>query len=102
MQGGIQQNLAIAFTITYISLFILVYLISSIFTNPIAKLAMATQQIGAGKYHQTLSHLRGRKFSDDRIVTKKHGGTLECFSTLGKGTEFAIQIPILQAISKDR
>lgn len=37
-----------------------------------------------------------------QIVTKKHGGVLECFSTLGKGTEFAIQIPIQQETSKDR
>jgi len=29
-----------------------------------------------------------------QIVTEKHGGTLECFSTLGKGTEFIIQIPV--------
>ena len=29
-----------------------------------------------------------------QIVTEKHGGTLECFSSLGKGTEFVISIPI--------
>jgi signal transduction histidine kinase len=28
-----------------------------------------------------------------QIITEKHGGKLECFSTLGKGTEFVIQIP---------
>ncbi|MFB2894067.1 hypothetical protein ACE1CI_14245 [Aerosakkonemataceae cyanobacterium BLCC-F50] len=65
VQQGIQQSLAIAFSITYISLFILVYLISGIVTNPITKLAMATEQIGAGKYHQTLSHLQGRKIRDE-------------------------------------
>jgi two-component system, NtrC family, sensor kinase len=31
-----------------------------------------------------------------QIITKKHGGKLECNSTLGKGTEFLIQIPIRQ------
>ncbi len=31
-----------------------------------------------------------------QIVTEKHGGTLECFSTVGQGTEFRIQIPIHQ------
>ena len=31
-----------------------------------------------------------------QIITEKHGGQLECFSTFGKGTEFAIQIPIRQ------
>ncbi len=29
-----------------------------------------------------------------QIVTEKHGGKLECFSTYGKGTEFIIQIPL--------
>jgi two-component system NtrC family sensor kinase len=29
-----------------------------------------------------------------QIVTEKHGGKLECFSTLGEGTEFAIKIPV--------
>ncbi|MEG4320034.1 MULTISPECIES: AAA family ATPase [unclassified Microcoleus] len=28
------------------------------------------------------------------IVTKKHGGSLECFSAPGRGTEFAIAIPV--------
>ncbi len=29
----------------------------------------------------------------DRIVTKKHGGTLQCISSPGQGAEFVIQIP---------
>ncbi|BAY74305.1 integral membrane sensor signal transduction histidine kinase [Nostoc linckia NIES-25] len=29
-----------------------------------------------------------------QIITEKHGGKLDCFSTLGKGTEFIIQIPV--------
>ncbi|MGK7929374.1 MAG: PAS domain S-box protein [Spirulina sp.] len=29
-----------------------------------------------------------------QIVTEKHGGTLECISTLGQGTEFLITIPL--------
>ncbi|MEH1968927.1 sensor histidine kinase [Nostoc sp.] len=29
-----------------------------------------------------------------QIVTEKHGGKLECFSTPGQGTEFIIQIPL--------
>ncbi|MDJ0616042.1 MAG: PAS domain S-box protein [Calothrix sp. MO_192.B10] len=31
-----------------------------------------------------------------QIIVEKHGGKLSCQSTLGKGTEFAIQIPIIQ------
>ncbi|MBD1900835.1 HAMP domain-containing protein [Coleofasciculus sp. FACHB-125] len=34
-----------------------------------------------------------------QIVTEKHGGKLECFSTPGEGTEFVIQIPIRQQLS---
>ncbi|MDJ0701959.1 MAG: ATP-binding protein [Leptolyngbyaceae cyanobacterium MO_188.B28] len=33
-----------------------------------------------------------------QIVAEKHEGKLYCFSTLGKGTEFIIQIPIRQKI----
>jgi two-component system, NtrC family, sensor kinase len=29
-----------------------------------------------------------------QIVTEKHGGKIECNSTLGQGTEFAVQIPL--------
>ncbi|WP_334311890.1 sensor histidine kinase [Aphanizomenon sp. CS-733/32] len=32
-----------------------------------------------------------------RIITEKHHGKLECFSDIGKGTEFIIQIPVKQA-----
>ena len=31
-----------------------------------------------------------------QIVTERHGGKLECFSTLGEGTEFIIWIPLQQ------
>lgn len=33
-----------------------------------------------------------------QIITQKHSGKLEYFSTLGQGTEFVIQVPILQAV----
>lgn len=32
-----------------------------------------------------------------QIITEKHSGKLECFSTLGEGTKFIIQIPLRQA-----
>jgi len=31
-----------------------------------------------------------------QIITEKHGGKLECFSSEGQGTEFVIQIPTHQ------
>lgn len=33
-----------------------------------------------------------------QIITEKHGGTLDCFSMLGEGTEFTIQIPVQQRV----
>ncbi|MEG4218678.1 response regulator [Microcoleus sp. Pol14C6] len=33
-----------------------------------------------------------------QIVTEKHGGKIECDSTLEKGTEFVVQIPVRQVI----
>ncbi|MBD2744962.1 ATP-binding protein [Coleofasciculus sp. FACHB-1120] len=33
-----------------------------------------------------------------QIVTEKHGGKLECFSTPGEGTEFIIRIPLRQHV----
>ncbi|MEG3876650.1 response regulator [Microcoleus sp. herbarium7] len=34
-----------------------------------------------------------------QIVTEKHGGKIECNSTLGLGTEFAVQIPVRQVMA---
>ncbi|MFE4106093.1 PAS domain-containing sensor histidine kinase [Almyronema epifaneia] len=34
-----------------------------------------------------------------QIITEKHGGSLTCASTLGKGTRFSIQIPLSQTVS---
>jgi two-component system, NtrC family, sensor kinase len=31
-----------------------------------------------------------------QIATERHGGKIECFSTLGQGTEFIVQIPLRQ------
>jgi signal transduction histidine kinase len=36
-----------------------------------------------------------------QIVVEKHGGSLECLSELGQGTEFIIQIPLYQSICND-
>ncbi|KAF3890801.1 HAMP domain-containing histidine kinase [Tolypothrix bouteillei VB521301] len=35
-----------------------------------------------------------------QIITKKHGGIRECFSTIGQGTEFMIQLPIHRKSSR--
>jgi signal transduction histidine kinase len=33
-----------------------------------------------------------------QIITEKHNGKIDCFSTSGEGTEFVMQIPIQQAV----
>jgi two-component system, NtrC family, sensor kinase len=35
-----------------------------------------------------------------QIVTEKHGGKIECNSTLGQGTEFLVQIPVRQVMAQ--
>ena len=35
-----------------------------------------------------------------QIITEKHGGKLECYSTVGKGTKFLIQIPIRHPVGE--
>ncbi|MEG3971066.1 response regulator [Microcoleus sp. T2B6] len=35
-----------------------------------------------------------------QIVTEKHGGKIECNSTLDKGTEFVVKIPLLQVMAQ--
>jgi two-component system, NtrC family, sensor kinase len=33
-----------------------------------------------------------------QIISEKHGGKIECYSTLGEGSEFVVQIPVRQAV----
>ncbi|MEG4008344.1 response regulator [Microcoleus sp. Pol11C1] len=35
-----------------------------------------------------------------QIVTEKHGGKIECYSTLEKGTEFVVKIPLQQVMAQ--
>jgi two-component system NtrC family sensor kinase len=34
-----------------------------------------------------------------QIVTEKHGGKIECYSNVGQGTEFVVQIPVRQVMA---
>ncbi|MDJ0674496.1 MAG: response regulator [Calothrix sp. MO_167.B42] len=36
-----------------------------------------------------------------QIITEKHGGKFDCYSTPGKGTEFVMQIPCKQVMNQD-
>ncbi|MGJ5675399.1 MAG: sensor histidine kinase [Nostochopsis sp.] len=35
-----------------------------------------------------------------QIVTEKHGGKIECHSTVGQGTEFVVQLPVQQIVAQ--
>ncbi|WP_413200749.1 sensor histidine kinase, partial [Nostoc piscinale] len=37
-----------------------------------------------------------------QIITEKHSGKLQCFSTLGKGSKFIIQLPIRQLVPQTK
>jgi signal transduction histidine kinase len=37
-----------------------------------------------------------------QIVVEKHGGSLKCFSELGKGTEFWVEIPLVQSDARQK
>ncbi len=50
VQIGIRDKVLLVFGLTYGSLFILVYIISRIFTDPIIKITNAAQKIGEGNY----------------------------------------------------
>jgi methyl-accepting chemotaxis protein len=50
-----------AFAITYASLFILVYLVSGVFTKPILLLTTAAEKIGEGDYAKSQEYLKSDK-----------------------------------------
>ena len=50
VQQGIVNNIVLAFGVTYLGLFVLVYFASRIFTAPLANLAKAAGHIGEGEY----------------------------------------------------
>jgi len=65
VQQAIIDRVAIAFAITYATLFILVFLVSRLFTRPIVALTQAAERIGEGDYNQDLSGLSRVRFPDE-------------------------------------
>lgn len=65
VQRGIRNSMAISFTLTYSSLFVLVYIFSGVFTNPIVSLTKAAEQIGEGDYEQNLTCFQARQLPDE-------------------------------------
>ncbi|MBW8012368.1 MAG: cell wall metabolism sensor histidine kinase WalK [Chloroflexi bacterium] len=65
VRQSILDRVAGAFTITYIILFILVYIISDVFTRPILGLTQAAELIGEGNYETDLSEAASGRYRDE-------------------------------------
>jgi methyl-accepting chemotaxis protein len=65
VQSRIRGYTFTAFGITYILLFVLVYIASDVFTQPVVHLTRAAEQIGEGDYEQDLSPLHKRRIYDE-------------------------------------
>jgi len=64
VQDGIRNSVFLAFGITYVTLFILVYVVSNAFTAPIIRLTRAADRIGEGAYEQGLNDLAANRMDD--------------------------------------
>ncbi len=65
VQKGIRDSVVVAFTVTYLALFVLVYLASRAIASPIVTLTEIAERIGEGDYEQDLSHLTRTRFPDE-------------------------------------
>lgn len=65
VQQAIRDKVVAAFAVTYITLFVLVFLVSRTLTQPIVALTRAAERIGEGDYEQDLSPLTKGRFPDE-------------------------------------
>lgn len=65
VRQAILDKIALAFGITYVLLFVLVYLVSGALTGPIINLTRAAERIAEGDYKQDLSHMTKGSFRDE-------------------------------------
>jgi methyl-accepting chemotaxis protein len=65
VQQAIINSMVVAFLVTYLILFATVWLVSSIFTQPILKLTGMAERVGEGNYDQDFSTLRRAQFRDE-------------------------------------
>ena len=66
VQEAIRNQVAIAFTVAYLALFVLVFLVSGALTEPIVKLTLAADAIAEDDYSQDFSALKSKgRFSDE-------------------------------------
>lgn len=65
VQQAIINSMLMAFAITYVILFILVFMVSRFFTRPIVNLTSIAERIGEGDYQQDLTVLQKDQFPDE-------------------------------------
>ena len=68
VQEAIRNKVAVAFTVAYLALFVLVFLVSGALTDPIVKLTIAADAIGEDDYSQDFSALKSTGRISDEIV----------------------------------
>ncbi len=68
VRKGVLDSIGIAFIITYALMFVMVALISRLFTQPLVKLTRITEEITKGNYNQNFDTLTSSLFPDE-IVT---------------------------------
>jgi HAMP domain-containing protein len=65
VQKAIRDSMVMSFFVTYGSLLVLVYIISSVLTKPLVSLAQIAKKIGEGEYNQDLSGLTRGRLKDE-------------------------------------
>ena len=65
VQKAILDQVLLGFVITYAFLFVLVYLLSDLFTKPILKLTKVAKQIGEGNYNNDLTMFQTLRWRDE-------------------------------------
>jgi hypothetical protein len=65
VKKAIRDRMLVGFLFTYISLFILVNILSSFLTKPIVELTKAAEEIGDGNYNHNLQSFHHRRWPDE-------------------------------------
>lgn len=65
VQQEIRDRVVLAFGITYGTLFLLVYVVSGVFTKPLNQLTTVAERIGEGDYSQNFSEIQTTRVEDE-------------------------------------
>jgi hypothetical protein len=69
VQRGIRDRVWIAFGITYVSIFVVVFLLARTLTRPIQSLTESAERLGEGDYSQDITRVHSGGITRDEIVT---------------------------------